>query len=115
MKNVNNWKLVAVFGILVLAFAGIRFFGSSRHTSNLPDQLTEIDSAKVTEIVISPAAYPGQEVRLIRVGNWKLNRDGKDWRLEQGGGTNVLNMLMRLNPKKLATRKKEKWNEFNAG
>lgn len=116
MKNANNWKLIAVLAGLIAIFASIRIFLSPALESTLPSSLAEIDSSRVSEMVIMPARQQGTEIHLVRVGNrWNLQAGDRTGRVEQGGSATALSSLMRLKPQRIASKKKEKWNEFNVG
>lgn len=112
MKNVNHWKLIALFGGLVLVFAAVRIFRSPMMEGNLPASLTDIDSSRVTELVITPGKDPRSEIRLVKAGGWKLKKGEEVFRLDEGAGTNALRMLMSLKPERMVSKKESKWNEF---
>lgn len=112
MKNVNPWKLIALFGGLIVVFAAVRMFRSPRLEGNLPASLTEIDSSSVTELVITPGRDPQAEIRVVKEGGWKLKKGEADFRLDQGAGANALRMLMTLKPDRMVSKKESKWNEF---
>ncbi len=116
MKKTNNWKLIGLLAGLALVFWGIRIFRAPLRESNLPQNLTAIDTAKVTMLVIAPARERSSEVRLMRSNNkWELRKGEKVARLEQGAAVTALRSLMKLSPKQIVSRKKEKWNEFHVG
>lgn len=114
MKNVNPWKLAAVFGTLILIFAALKVFRSPGLQSNMPGNLVEFDSAQITDLIIIPAKKR-DEIRLTRAGNWRLIQNNQTLRLEQGAGVNALRMLTVLKPERIMSRKKEKWDEFGVG
>lgn len=116
MKKTNNWKLIALLGILVVIFMALRIFRSPKLESNLPAVLTKIDSVKVTEIVILSARERARDIRIVRVGKrWDLIQGDRKGRIEQGGGVNALRLLMNLKPQRIVSKKREKWNDFNVG
>ncbi|MBY0435815.1 MAG: DUF4340 domain-containing protein, partial [Cyclobacteriaceae bacterium] len=115
MKNANNLKLIALLGGLVLIFVAIRVFRSPSLESNLPKTLATIDSTKVTAIIIkSPRAQ--SEIKLARSGKrWELKSGDRTGRLEQGGAITALRSLMDLQPQRIVSKRKEKWNDFQVG
>lgn len=115
MKKVNPWKLALIFLSLVLAFQAIRMFRSPRLESNLPRTVMEIDTARVTDLLITPAKGNRETLRMTRSGGWKLMKGEQTLRLEQGAAANALRMLTTLKPERLATKRQEKWNEFSVG
>jgi hypothetical protein len=113
MKKINNWMLMALLGGLILVFIGIRTFLSPRLESNLPQRLTEIDSAKVTSLVILPAKARNSEIQLVRKAQkWELKSGDRTGHLEQGGAVAALRLLTALKPQRIVSKKKEKWIEF---
>ena len=115
MKNASPWKLAALLGGLVLVFAAVKIFRSPTLEGNLPEYLTKIDSAAVTELIVSAPKTNYEEVRLVKSGGWKLKQGDISLRAEQGAGVNAVRMLMDLKPMRVATKRKEKWNEFSVG
>lgn len=115
MKKTSHWKLIALFGALVVVFAAVRIFRSPMLEGNLPLRLTDIDSAKVTEFVIIPAKAMNEEIRVVRSEGWKLKRGSEILRAEQGIASNTMRMLMGLRPDRVVSKKKGKWNEFQVG
>ena len=116
MKKANNWILISLLVGLVVIFAALRIFRSPTLESNLPANLTEIDSAKVNELIIVPAKARTNQIRLIRTGKkWELKNGDRTGRLEQRAGATALQSLMDLKPQRIATKRKEKWNEFGVG
>jgi Domain of unknown function (DUF4340) len=115
MKNANPWTLVAVFGGLVLLFVAVKLYRSPILESNLPPSLVEIDTAAITELVITPAKARSENVRIVKSEGWKLVRDNRNLRLDQGAGPNALRMLMSAKPERMISKRKEKWDEFGVG
>jgi hypothetical protein len=115
MKKVNPWKLAVIFLGLVVVFLAIKKFRSPGLESNLPRTVVEIDTARVTDLLITPAKGNRETVRITRSGGWKLMKGEQTLRLEQGAAASALRMLTSLKPDRLATKRKEKWNEFSVG
>lgn len=115
MKNANPWTLVAVFGGLILLFVAVKLYRSPTLESNLPASLVEMDTAAVTELVVTPAKARSENIRIVKSGGWKLVRDNKNLRLDQGAGPNALRMLMTIKPERMISKRSEKWDEFGVG
>ena len=113
MKNANNWKLIALFGGLVLVFAAVRIFRSPLMEGNMPTSLLDIDTAKVSELVIIPFKQRDVEVRLVKAEKWQLKKGDGNWRLDQGAAESALRQLLSVKPQRMVTRKKSKWREFS--
>ncbi len=115
MKKINPWKLAVVFLGLVVVFLALKKFRSPRLEGNLPSSLTQVDTAAVTEVIITPAKSPNQAVRLVKSGGWKLMDGDKNLRLEQGAGSNAVRMLMSMRPERMVSKRKDKWDEYLVG
>jgi len=116
MKNASNWKLIGVLAVLAGVFLVVKLFRSPLRETNIPQQLTTVDTTAVTEIIILPARQPGTEIHLQRSGKiWKLAAGEKSGHLEQGAGPTALASLMNLHPDQIVSRRRAKWNDFNVG
>jgi hypothetical protein len=115
MKRTDPWKLAVIFLSLVLVFIAVRKFRSPRLEGNLPVSLAEIDTAAVTELIITPAKARRQPVRIAKAGGWKLMNGEQALRLEQGAGPNLLRVLTNLKPERMASKRSDKWDQFNVG
>ncbi|MBL7850203.1 MAG: DUF4340 domain-containing protein [Cyclobacteriaceae bacterium] len=115
MKKTDPWKLAVILLSLILVFIAVRKFRSPRLEGNLPATLVELDTAKITEIIITPAKDRRQPVRLARAGGWKLMKGEQALRLEQGAAASLLRVLTSVKPERMASKKMEKWDEFQVG
>lgn len=115
MKKIDPWKLAVILLGLILVFIAVRKFRSPRLEGNLPATLTRIDTTAVTELMITPAKSRNTPVRIKRSGGWKLMKGNQSLRLEQGAAANALRMLMELRPERMASKRKEKWDEYQVG
>ncbi len=115
MKKVNPWKLAVIFLGLVVVFLAIKKFRSPRLEGNLPVAVVKIDTASVTDLLVTPSKGNREAVRLTRSGGWKLMKGEQALRLEQGAVASALRLLTGLKPERLATKRQEKWNEFGVG
>lgn len=114
MKKLNNKILIVVLVVLASVFVLSRVFRASSREGNLPKELISIDTAVVTEIKIFPNAEKNKEVRLVREGKvWSVKMDGRSNVVEQGGAVNALAQLAHLKPLRLASKRKDRWREFN--
>jgi len=115
MKKTDPWKLAVILLGLVLIFIAVRKFRSPMLEGNLPVTLAEIDTADVTELIITPAKARQQPIRMTKAGGWKLINGEQTLRLEQGAGPNMLRVLTTLKPERMVTKREEKWDEYSVG
>ncbi|MCU0364578.1 MAG: DUF4340 domain-containing protein [Ignavibacteriaceae bacterium] len=113
-QKVNNKILGIIFGILVLIGLFLFVFDGGKTERTFREVLVDIDTIKVTEILIYPKSQNHKEV--------KLYKEKEGWRviLPSGVSSKVLNdrinnlfaQLMAIKPKRLAARDESKWNEL---
>ncbi|MEK6783042.1 MAG: DUF4340 domain-containing protein [Bacteroidota bacterium] len=116
MKKLSNTILLVSLVILVAIFAASRLFRSPGLESNLRKDLVKVDTAVISEIRILPSKDHVEEVKVVHVGNaWKVSKGS---RTELGNTTMVKSMLSSLSnlqAQRMASRKKEKWSDYNVG
>lgn len=116
MKTLNNKTLILILIALVGIFVLVRLFRTPALESNLKKELVSVDTSKVTLIKLWPKSENGDEIQLVKGSmRWTINKGDKQYNLEQGAANSLLGYLVKLVPQKMATRKKEKWGEFQVG
>ncbi|MBK9099359.1 MAG: DUF4340 domain-containing protein [bacterium] len=113
-QTINNKILGIIFGVLLLAGLFLFLFDGGKNERTFREVLVDIDTSKVTEILIYPKSQNHKEV--------KLYKENDEWRvtLPSGGSAKVLNdrisnlftQLITIKPKRLAARDESKWNEL---
>ena len=113
-QKVNNKILGIVFVILLLIGAFIFVFDGGKTERTFREVLVDIDTSKVTEILIYPKSQNHKEVKLFK--------DKAEWRvtLPSGGNAKVANQRISdlftqfeaIKPKRLAARDESKWSEL---
>src|SRR5688572_8095156 len=73
MSKSSNTKLLLALVALIAIVAGVKLWESRKGERNFKAELVNIDSAKVSTILIYPKAKKGEEVKLTKEGNeWKV-------------------------------------------
>lgn len=113
-RKVNNKLLGIIFGILLLAGFLLFLFDGGKNERTFREVLVDIDTSKVTEILIYPKSQDHKEV--------KLYKDNAGWHvtLPSGNSAKVLNdrisnlftQFLAIQPKRLAARDESKWKEL---
>lgn len=116
MKKLSNKTLLIALVVLVGIFGASRLFRSPARESNLRRDLISTDTAAITELRILPGKDRSEEIKITREGNgWKVSKGNR----VAGGDRNyiksALTALYRMQAQRQASRKKEKWEEFNVG
>ncbi len=116
MKKLSNKILIATLLVLVTVFALSRVFRSPGLESNLRKELVMLDTANVTEVRILPSSHREEEIKLVRQGNrWKVSKGKQASETDKALVDNMLTLLAYTKAERIASRKKEKWEEFNVG
>lgn len=111
LKNISSIKLLGILAVLVLVYLGFEFFGGKSRSKSFKENIVEIDTAKVSRLVI---AAKGESL--------ELKKEGNGWKVSVGGGKyaeailasvkNTINSLTTVKPSRIATKDPEKWEEF---
>lgn len=112
MKKLSNIKLIAIFGVLVIIYLAITFLGGSSRSKSFRDSLVDIDTSRVTRIVITKG---GQVTEMVKDdGSWQLPlSNGKKVTAVQGKVTGFLSSLITIKPSRVVSRDQSKWGEYN--
>ncbi len=111
LKNISSIKLIGVLVVLVLVYLGIQFFGGKSRSKSFKAELVEIDTAKVTKVMIDAK---GESLELIRENNtWKVSiGEGKYAEAQKSSVKSTLNSLLTIKPSRIAAKNPEKWKEY---
>lgn len=117
MKKVNNKILILVLLLLMVVFVSTRVFRSPARESNLNNDIFKVDTSRIKEVKLYTEADQWKEIQLIKTGAkpWKVKRDTITSETESYPLNHLLNIITRLKPTRIVTRKKEKWKEYNVG
>lgn len=112
-KKINNKLLLYIFAALILIFIFAKWYQKYHTESTLNVELVKIDTAKVSKILLYPLSENHDEVSFIKEGkSWKLQKGKVTAEPEQNAVQNLLNVLSEIKTKRLASRDKKKWSEY---
>lgn len=113
-QKVNNKILGIVFVILLLIGAFIFVFDGGKTERTFRQVLVDIDSSKVTEILIYPKSQNHKAVKLFKdKDEWRVNLpSGGDAKVVDQRISSLFAQLLAIIPKRLAARDESKWNEL---
>ncbi|NOU19490.1 MAG: DUF4340 domain-containing protein [Bacteroidales bacterium] len=112
-KKFNNKYLLIAFAALILLFVFVKFYRSVKTESTLKTDIVKIDTVKISKILLYPLSEKGMEI--------VFSKEGKEWKASNGKITtetqkntlgNLLYQLIDIKPKRLASRSKDKWAEY---
>jgi Domain of unknown function (DUF4340) len=113
-QKVNNKILGIVFVILLLIGAFIFVFDGGKTERTFREVLVDIDTSKVTEILIYPKSQNHKEVKLFKdKDEWRVNLPSSgDAKVVDQRISSLFSQLLAIIPKRLAARDESKWNEL---
>jgi hypothetical protein len=111
IKNISSLKLLGILAVLVGIYLVIEFFGGRTRSKSFRSELVEIDTSKVSQILIDSK---GEVLELKKEGaQWKVGiSDGKYANAQKSSVKNTLNSLSGIKPSRLAAKDPAKWKEF---
>lgn len=110
----SNKTLWIIFAILLVATILIFTTESTKNERTFKKDIVSIDTSSVTEILIYPKSSMGTEVKLTKINNsWNVVLEsGKQYLVPRAKIKNLLNQILAIKPKRLASRSKQKFNEY---
>ena len=111
LKNISSIKLIGILGVLVLVYLGFEFFGGESRSKTFKAELVEIDTAKVTKIMIDSK---GESLELVKENNsWKVSIGGGKFAVAQSGTIkSTLGSLLTIKPARVVAKNPNKWKEY---
>ena len=111
LKNISSIKLIGILAVLVLVYLGFEFFGGKSRSKSFKTELVEIDTAKVSKLVIEAK---GESLELLKENNaWKVSIGGGKYAVAQNSDVkSTLNSLLTIKPSRIAAKNPEKWKDY---
>lgn len=112
-KKFNNSYLLIAFAALILLFVFVKFYRSNKNERTLKTDIVQIDTAKVNKILLYPKSEKGKELIFTKEGKeWKVSNGKISTETEKNAVKGILNQLIEIKAKRLASRTKDKWAEY---
>jgi hypothetical protein len=112
-KKFNNKILLSILAGLVVLFVIVKWYQNPRTESTLNADLVDIDTAKVSKILIYPTSENRQEIKFYKEGkDWKVNKGKLTTDPEQNAVKGLLSTFLEIKVKSLASKDKKKWDEY---
>ncbi|GJQ64787.1 MAG: hypothetical protein SCALA702_38400 [Melioribacteraceae bacterium] len=112
-SNISNKTLILVFGVLGVIVVAMYFFDAGKTERTFESELIDIDTAKVTKVVVFPknSAFP---IKIVKDNDvWKVEL--KNGKLAPGADTriqSIFTQLTTIEPNRLAARGQNRFAEF---
>ncbi|MGB4902674.1 MAG: DUF4340 domain-containing protein [Saprospiraceae bacterium] len=108
----NNKKLLYVF-LGLIAILGLTQLFNSRKDRSFKSELVNVDTSKVTRLVLHPQSENHAEIILSKEnGEWIAEKGQKRAKTEPGSVSSILKELVSIKVKSIATQSKARWQEY---
>lgn len=108
----SNATLTIVFGLLLLVFLVVRFVRKPATERNFDSDIVQIDTSKITELTIAAATADAPIILKKTANQWTVAQGSVSAKAQKGSVDNILRELMAIRPQRLASTKKDKWEQF---
>lgn len=111
LKNLSNLKLLLLLGGLIVVYLIVEWTNSSSRSTSYREVLVEIDTAKVTRLMVKA---PDKKSDIAKVGaSWELTLpSGKIVTATEGSVKSSLGALLSIKPSRLVAKKQDKWKDY---
>jgi hypothetical protein len=111
-KKLNFRTLLLIFGGLFVLVTVMQLLKHSRGERNFKEKLFDIDTAKVSAIILMPR-HEKNEIRVSRQGNkWEFKVKDKTYQAEKNTIEDMLRTLISIKPERIAATEKSEWAKF---
>lgn len=111
-KKFSNKILSAIFIVLLVLTALSVFIGERRGSRSFKSELTNVDTSRVSSMIIYPPVK-GDKVQLVKSdGQWKVLSGDKKYAAEKNQVEDMLQIIRELKANRVAARDKSKWEEY---
>ncbi len=111
LKHISSIKMIGILVALLLVYLGVEFFGGKSRSKSFKSELVEIDTAKVTKMLIDAK---GKSLELTKENNqWKVSiGSGKYAEAQKSDVKKALSSLLSIKPSRIAAKNPDKWKEY---
>jgi hypothetical protein len=110
-KRFKSWMLMIILAALMIIYLIVRYAGSDDRTFR--DKVLSVDSATITEILISdPKSKEGAVDLKFSGDKWTVNNGGKDYSADSNVVKNILNQLSDMPTKRYAGKGRDAWVKY---
>ncbi|MFY0628162.1 MAG: DUF4340 domain-containing protein [Reichenbachiella sp.] len=109
--KLNTTKLIVLLAALVAIYFGVDYFGGKKKSTSLRSELVNVDTEAVSKLEI---ATSNSKISVQKTdGKWEVTlENGEVFPADENSVQQSLKALNGIKPSRMATRKKEKWAEY---
>ncbi|MBN2347656.1 MAG: DUF4340 domain-containing protein [Bacteroidales bacterium] len=113
LNKIKLSTLLFIFIILLVLVSVLLLHDSKKGDRSFRSDLVEMDTAKVTSIIIIPRSDKDQPVKIKKQGSgWKVTVEAKDYNADKNSINSMLSSLTELKSLRVAATDKSKWESF---
>lgn len=106
-------RLLIIFLALLVVVVVTRLFSIGDRDRSFRGELVEVDTARVSEILLNPKSQPGQEVRFVKRDTvWTVSSGSVTAEADQSAVRMLLGSLVDLTTQRLVARGQDRWDEY---
>ena len=111
LKKISSLHLLGILAVLILIYFGMEYFGGKSRSKSFREELVEIDTAKVSKILIDSQ---GEMLDLNKEqGQWKVSIGNGNYAGAQNSSIrNALSSLERIKPSRIVAKDPSKRKEY---
>lgn len=112
-KKLNIKSLVIIFAVLLVLVIIVFYMDSKKGERTFRSNIVDIDTSKVSSIIIYPKSNREEPVEILRKGYlWKIKSKQKLFNADENTVNNILKTMAELKPKRVAAADRSRWEEF---
>jgi hypothetical protein len=114
LKKLNTKTLLIIFAALVAVALLTRIFDSREGARTFKEELVNVDTSLVSEILLYPRQEQHKEIKFTRGGNaWTVQKENISAEADTAYVRNLLGTFSLIKPQRLAATDESKWKDFN--
>jgi hypothetical protein len=112
-KRFDNKRLAILLGGLTIVLSLTIIFKNPKEKATLKSKIVELDTSKVSKIILYPKISIGKEVEFDRSnGKWTVRQGNIISATQAGAVQNMLSDVLNMKPQSLAAVNKSQWKDF---
>jgi len=112
-RKINPRTLIIILVVLLLIVVITQVADKKQGERTFSGQLFELDTAKITSLILHPKVENFREIKFERAGNrWIMRSENKEYKVEGITMENLLGQLLNMEVKRLAGNNSAHWEKF---
>jgi hypothetical protein len=112
-SKLNVKVLAIIFGVLLVIVVISQISKRAGDERNFKDRLVEVDTSKVSSIVLTPKGQSEMLTLKRSSSQWELAFRNKTYKADEGSVESLLSALMELKPERIVADEKESWDQYD--